>query len=137
MDNGQNVQTLYTEVYDHLLNCESGYLVLLDLFRQEAKANRKYRRRPVRDPFSAIGWELTGFFRGGHVPASPMDLSYGTLLLLLVVASLASYFSIRWDDARYYHPPIVHHTIPTPDRIGLSDGLTVYAAWNTSSYQYK
>ncbi|HLH60389.1 MAG TPA: hypothetical protein VKV20_01795 [Ktedonobacteraceae bacterium] len=137
MDNGQNVQALYPEIYDHLLNCESGCLVLLDLFRQEAKANRKYRRRPVRNPFSAIGWELTGFFRRGQVPMSPMALSYGTLLLLLVVASLVSYFSIRWDDARYYHPPIVHHTIPTPDGTGLSDGLKVYDACNASSYQYK
>lgn len=137
MDNGQNVETLYPEIYDHLLSCESGCLVLLDLFRQEAKANRKYRRRPVRNPFSAIGWELTGFFRGGQVPISPMALSYGTLLLLLIVGSLATYFSIRWDDARYYHPPIVKHTIPTPDGIGLSDGLKSYDACNASGYQYK
>ncbi len=139
MDTGQNVQALYPEVYDHLLNCESGCLVLLDLFRQEAKANRKYRRRPVRNPFSAISWELTGFFRRGQIPMSPMALSYGTLLLLLIVASLATYLSIRWDDARYYHPPIVKHTItiPTPDGIGFSDGLKIYDACNTGSYQYK
>jgi ABC-type branched-subunit amino acid transport system substrate-binding protein len=137
MDSGQNVETLYPEMYDHLLDCESGCLVLLDLFRQEAKASRKYRRRPVRSPFSAIGWELTGFFRGGQVPMSPMALAYGTLMLLLIVASLATYLSIRWDDARYYHPPIVKHTIPTPDGIGLSDGLNIYDACNTSSYQYK
>jgi hypothetical protein len=137
MDSGQNVETLYPEVYDHLLSCESGCLVLLDLFRQEAKANRKYRRRPVRNPFSAISWELTGFFRGGQVPMSPMALSYGTLMLLLIVASLATFLSIHWDDARYYHPPIVIHTIPTPDGIGLSDGLNVYDACNASSYQYK
>jgi hypothetical protein len=137
MDSGQNVETLYPEVYDHLLSCESGCLVLLDLFRQEAKANRKYRRRPVRNPFSAISWELTGFFRGGQVPVSPMALSYGTLMLLLIVASLATFLSIRWDDARYYHPPIIKHTIPTPDGIGLSDGLNIYDACNASSYQYK
>ena len=137
MDNGQNVETLYPEMYDHLLGCESGCLMLLDLFRQEAKANRKYRRRPVRNPFSAISWELTGFFRGGQVPMSPMALAYGTLILLLVVASLATYLSIRWDDARYYHPPIIKHTIPTPDGIGLSDGLNIYDACNASSYQYK
>jgi len=137
MDSGQNVETLYPEVYDHLLGCESGCLVLLDLFRQEAKANRKYRRRPVRNPFSAISWELTGFFRGGQVPVSPMALSYGTLMLLLIVASLATFLSIRWDDARYYHPPIIKHTIPTPDGIGLSDGLNIYDACNASSYQYK
>ena len=137
MDSGKNVETLYPEMYDHLLGCESGCLVLLDLFRQEAKASRKYRRRPVRNPFSAIGWELTGFFRGGQVPMSPMALAYGTLILLLIVASLATYLSIRWDDARYYHPPIVKHTIPTPDGIGLSDGLNIYDACNDSSYQYK
>ena len=137
MDSGQNVETLYPEVYDHLLSCESGCLVLLDLFRQEAKANRKYRRRPVRNPFSAISWELTGFFRGGQVPVSPMALSYGTLMLLLIVASLATFLSLRWDDARYYHPPIVKHTIPTPGGIGLSDGLNIYDACNASSYQYK
>src|SRR5579884_3071730 len=102
MDNGQNVQTLYTEVYDHLLNCETGCLVLLDLFRQEAKANRKYRRRLVRNPFSVIGWELSGFFRTGQVPISPMALAYGTLILLLVIASLSAFLAIRWDDARYY-----------------------------------
>jgi len=84
MDNGENVTLLYPEVQEHLLACESGCLVLLDLFRQEAKASRKYRRRLVRDPFSAIGWELSGFFRGGQVPMSPMALAYGTLILLLV-----------------------------------------------------
>lgn len=136
MDNGQNVETLYPEMYDHLLGCDSGCLVLLDLFRQEVKANRKYRRRPVRNPFSAIGWELTGFFRGGQVPMSPMALSYGTLILLLLVVSLATFLSIRWDDARYYHP-IIEHTIPTPDGIGMSDGLNIYDACNASSYQYK
>ncbi len=137
MDSGQNVASLYPEVQEHLLNCEVGCLVLLDLFRQEAKANRKYRRRPVRNPFSAIRWELTGFFRGGQVPMSPMALSYGTLLLLLLIASLSAYFAIRWDDARYYHPAIHRHIIPTPDGVGLSDGLKIYDACNANSYQYK
>jgi hypothetical protein len=135
MDNGENVALLYPEVQEHLLNCESGCLVLLELFRQEAKANRKYRRRPVRNPFSAIGWELTGFFRGGQVPMSPMALAYGTLILLLIVAALSSLLAIRWDDARYYRPPAL--TIPTPDGIGLSDGLKVFDACNASSYQDK
>src|SRR5579883_880078 len=137
MDNGQNVQTLYTEVYDHLLNCESGCLVLLDLFRQEAKANRKYRRRPVRDPFSAIGWELSGFFRTGHVPMNPMALAYGTLIWVLLVASVSAFLAIRWDDARYYRAPVVPHTIPTPDGLGFSDGLHIYDACNPTSYQDK
>ncbi len=137
MDDNGSVASLYPEVQEHLLTCESGCLVLLDIYRQEAKATRKYRRRPVRNPFSAIWWELTGFFRGGHVPISPMALSYGTLLLLLLVASLSSYLAIRWDDARYYHPPVHARTIPTPDGVGLSDGLQVFDACNASSYQYK
>ena len=137
MDDNQSIASLYPEVQEHLLTCESGCLVLLDIYRQEAKATRKYRRRPVRNPFSAIWWELTGFFRGGHVPMSPMALSYGTLLLLLLVASLSSYLAIRWDDARYYRPPVSVHTFPTPDGVGLSDGLKVFDACNASSYQYK
>lgn len=137
MDNGQNVAELYPEVHDHLLICDTGCLVLLDLFRQEAKANRKFRRRPVRDPFSAIGWELSGFFRTGQVAMSPMALAYGTLILLLLVASLGAFLAIRWDDARYYHPPVVSHTIPTPDGIGISDGLHIYDACNAGSYQDK
>src|SRR5579863_4832095 len=84
MDSGQNVAQLYPEMQDHLLSCESGCLVLLDLFRSEAKANRKYRRRAVRDPFRAISWEVTGFFRGGQLTISPRALSYGTLLLLIL-----------------------------------------------------
>lgn len=136
MDNGQNVAELYPDVHDHLLSCETGCLVLLDLFRQEAKASRKFRRRAVHNPFSAIGWELTGFFRGGQVPISPMALSYGTLILLLLVASLSTFLAIRWDDARYYHAPL-HRILPTPDGIGLSDGLKIYDACNASSYQDK
>jgi hypothetical protein len=137
MDNGSNVAELYPEVHDHLLICDTGCLVLLDLFRQEAKANRKYRRRPVRDPFSVIGWELSGFFRTGQVPMSPMALAYGTLILLLLIASLSAFLAIHWDDARYYHPPVIQHTIPTPDGVGLSDGLHIYDACNAGSYQDK
>lgn len=136
MDNGSNVTELFPEVHDHLLICDTGCLVLLDLFRQEAKANRKYRRRTVRDPFSAIGWELSGFFRTGQVPMSPMALAYGTLILLLLIASLSTFLAIRWDDARYYQAPVAH-TIPTPDGIGISDGLHIYDACNASSYQDK
>lgn len=137
MDSGENVAELYPEVHDHLLLCDTGCLVLLDLFRQEAKANRKFRRRPVRDPFSAIGWELSGFFRTGQVPMSPMALAYGTLILLLLVGALSAFLGIRWDDGRYYHPPVAHHTLPTPDGIGISDGLHVYDACNAQSYQDK
>lgn len=137
MDNGQNVAELYPEVHDHLLICDTGCLVLLDLFRQEAKANRKYRRRPVRDPFSVIGWELSGFFRTGQVTMSPMALAYGTLILLLLVTSLGAFLAVRWDDARYYRPPVISHAIPTPDGIGISDGLHIYDACNASSYQDK
>ncbi len=136
MDSGQNVALLYPDVQEHLLICENGCLVLVDLFRQEAKATRKIRRRPVRDPFSVIGWEITGFFRGGQIPISPRALSLGTLLFLLLIASLSSYLAIRWDDLRHYHS--VHiHTIPTPDGIGLSDGLKIYDACNASGYQDK
>src|SRR5947209_8402780 len=135
MDSGQSVALLYPAVHEHLLACETGCLVLLDLFQQEVKANRKFRRRPVRDPFRVISWELTGFFRGGQVPISPMALSYGTLILLLLIASLSVFLAVRWDDARYYHPAV--HQLPTPDGIGLSDGLHIYDACNTSSYQYK
>ncbi|HEX7736648.1 MAG TPA: hypothetical protein VF458_17500, partial [Ktedonobacteraceae bacterium] len=137
MDSGRNVAELFPEVHDHLLICDSGCLVLLDLFRQEAKATRKYRRRPVRDPFSVIGWELSGFFRTGQVPMGPMALAYGTLILLLLIASLSAYLAIRWDDARYYHPPLVTHTIPTPDGVGFSDGLHIYDACNVASYTAK
>jgi hypothetical protein len=137
MDSGQNVAMLYPEVQEHLVTCESGCLVLLDIFREEAKVSRKYRRRKVRDPFSAIGWELTGFFRGGQIPMSPMALSYGTLILLLLVSTLSVFFAIHWDDARYYHPPVHKVIIPTPDGIGLSDGLKVFDACNASGYQDK
>jgi len=136
MDSGQNVAFLYPDVQEHLLSCEAGCLVLLDLFRQEAKANRKNRRRPVRDPFSVIGWEISGFFRGGQIPISPRALSFGTLIFLLLIASLSAYAGIRWDDLRYYHPLHIH-TIPTPDGIGLSDGLKIYDACNAGGYQDK
>src|SRR5712691_1285289 len=66
-----------------------------------------------------------------------MALSYGTLLLLLLVATFSVYFRIRWDDARYYHAPFTRHSIPTPDGVGLSDGLKIYDACNANGYQYK
>jgi len=137
MDSGQHVEDLYPEVFDHLQICETGCLVLLDLLRQEAKANRKYRRRPVRDPFRAIGWEVTGFFRDGQITAAPRALSYGTLILLLLITTLTAYLAINLDNARYYHSPVIQHFIPTPDGIGLSDGLKVFDACNTNSYQDK
>lgn len=135
MTSGKNVAELYPEVQEHLLICDTGCLVLLDLFRQEAKANRKYHRRAVRDPFSIIGWEISGFFRTGQVPVSPMALAYGTLILLLFIASFSSFLAIRWDDARYALVP--QKTIPTPDGIGLSDGLHIYDACNAASYTDK
>lgn len=137
LDNGLNVEMLYPAIYDHLQLCETGCLVLLDLLRQEAKATRKFRRPPVRDPFRAIGWETTGFFRGGQITVSPKALSYGTLILLLLFVSLTAFLAVRLDDARYYHPPVILHTIPTPDGIGLSDGLKIFDACNASSYQDK
>jgi hypothetical protein len=137
MDSGQNVAYLYPDVQEHLLTCDAGCLVLLDIFRQEAKASRKNRRRLERNPFKIIGWEITGFFRGGQLPVSTRALSFGTLIFLLLVASLSTYVSIRWDDARYYHPPVHVHSIPTPDGIGLSDGLKIYDACNAIIYQDK
>src|SRR5216684_5664166 len=137
MDSGQNVIMLYPAIQEHLVTCESGCLVLLDIFREEAKSSRKYRRRKVRDPFSVIGWELSGFFRGGQVPMSPMALAYGTLIILLLVSTLSVFFAVHWDDARYYHPPVHKVILPTPDGIGLSDGLKVFDACNASSYQDK
>ncbi|HLI87050.1 MAG TPA: hypothetical protein VKV37_00090 [Ktedonobacteraceae bacterium] len=136
MDSGQKVALLYPEVQEHLLTCESGCLVLLEMFRQEAKATRKYRRRPVRDPFSAMGWALSGFFRGGQVPMHPMALSYGVLILILIFASLSTYAGIKWHDA-IYHPVPHLHLIPTPDGIGFSDGLKIYDACNAGSYHDK
>jgi hypothetical protein len=134
LDQGQNAAALYPEVQTHLLNCDAGCLVLLDMLKQEARATRKYRRKAVRDPFSAIWWEITGFFRGGQVPMSPMALAYGTLILLLIVASCSAYLGFSWDEARH---SIHQHLIPTPDGIGLSDGLKVYDACNRNSYQNK
>ncbi|MBX5449283.1 ABC transporter substrate-binding protein [Thermogemmatispora sp.] len=136
MDSGQNVALLYPEVQAHLLVCDTGCLVLLDLFRQEAKANRKYRRRPVRDPFRVMWWEISGFFRGGLVPIAPRALAFGTLILVLLLTSLTAFLAIRWDDARYYHPPNTH-LLPTPDGIGLSDGLKIFDACNAAGYQDK
>lgn len=137
LDSGKDVESLYPEIHDHLLMCDAGCLVLLDLFRQEARSSRKYRRQPVRDPFSAIGWQLSGFFRVGQIPMSPMALAYGTLMLLLLVASLSALLTFNWDEARHTTPSVTQHTIPTPDGIGLSDGLHIYDACNTASYQDK
>lgn len=136
MDGGQNVALLYPTVQAHLLGCESGCLVLLDLFRQDAKETRKYRRRLVRDPFSAIGWELSGFFRGGQIPMSPKALAYGTFMLLLLVASFSVYLTYQADYARY-HPVASTHLIPTPDGVGLSDGMKIYDACNANGYNDK
>ncbi|MDQ2716262.1 MAG: ABC transporter substrate-binding protein [Chloroflexota bacterium] len=136
MDSGENVAMLYPEVQEHLLACETGCLVLLELLRQEARANRKYRRRLVRNPFSVMWWEVTGFFRGGHVPMAPRALAFGTLIFLLLFGALGAYLGIRWDDARYYHP-LHQHVLPTPDGVGLSDGLKIYDACNASDYQDK
>jgi hypothetical protein len=136
LDGGQNVALLYPDVQEHLMLCENGCLVLVDLFRQEAKASRKYRRRVVKDPFSAIGWSLSGFFRGGQVPMKPMALAYGMLILMLTVGFLSSYFGINIHEA-IYHPPLHIHTIPTPDDVGLSDGLKIYDACNTNGYNLK
>ncbi|HTK10809.1 MAG TPA: hypothetical protein VL485_26795 [Ktedonobacteraceae bacterium] len=133
LDSGQNVAQLYPEVQAHLAVCENGCLILLDLLRQEVKATRKYRRRAVKDPFSAIGWSLSGFFRGGQVPMHPMALAYGTLILLLIVGALSAYFGINVHES-IYHPVVHVRTIPTPDDVGMSDGLKVYDACNTNSY---
>jgi len=133
MDSGQNVAALYPEVQEHLLNCQSGCLILLDLFKQEAKATRKYRRRPVYDPFRAMFWIVTGFFRLGQVTMAPMALSYGALILILLFASLSTY----WHEQIYHPIPPAPHLIPTPDGIGLSDGTKIFDACNAASYQDK
>ncbi len=136
MDSGENVALLYPEMHDHLMTCESGCLVLLDVFQQEAKTNRKFRRKPVRDPFRAMWWSLTGFFRSGQISMSPMALSYGVLILLIIFASASTYIGINWHEA-IYHPTPHPHLIPTPDGIGLSDGLKIYDACNTDSFRAK
>ncbi len=131
---GQPAAMLYPEVHAHLQNCEMGCLALLDLFQQEAKTNRKNKRKPVRDPFSAIGWELSGFFRAGQVPMSPKALAYGTLMLLLIVAFLGALMGSSWNESHYHVPAA---TIPTPDGVGLSDGLKIFDACNAPAYQAK
>ncbi len=137
MDSGQNIAALYPDVQEHILSCDAGCLVLLDLLKQEAKATRKYRRRPVRDPFRAMYWILTGFFRGGQLPIAPMALSYGALILIILFASLSTYLGINWHESIYHPPPTPVHLIPTPDGIGISDGLKIYDACNAQSYQAK
>jgi len=131
---GQPAAMLYPEVHEHLQTCDMGCLVLLDLFQQEATTNRKNKRKPVRDPFSAIGWELSGFFRTGQVPMSPRALAYGTLMLMLIVALLGAYVGSNWNES-HYHMPVA--TKPTPDGAGLSDGLKIFDACNTQAYQNK
>lgn len=132
---GQPAALLYPEVHEHLLRCDTGCLVLLDLFKQDAKATKKFKRRPVRDPFSAIGWELSGFFRSGQIPMSTQALAYGTLMLLLLVASLGALLGFNWNESRYHS---THVSVrPTPDGVGLSDGLKVFDACNASAYQDK
>ncbi len=132
---GQPVALLYPEVHEHLLDCDTGCLVLMDLFKQDAKANKKYKRRAVRDPFSAIGWEVSGFFRSGQVPMSPKALAYGTLMLLLLVASLGALLGFNWNESRYHSAHVA--TQPTPDGVSLSDGLKVFDACDASAYQNK
>jgi len=132
-DSKLDVATLYPEVHAHLQSCDAGCQVLLALCQQEAKATRKNRRRPVRNPFKVIGWELTGFFRGGQVPISPRALAFGTLLLLIVFASLSTYTGIYLYEARYHPAPIM----TLPDGIGISDGLHTYDACNTGSFNDK
>ncbi len=131
---GQPVAVLYPEVHEHLLQCDTGCLVLMDLFKEDAKVNKKYRRRAVRDPFSAIGWELSGFFRSGQIPMSTKALAYGTLMLLLLVASLGTLLGFTWNENRHSSHVI---TRPTPDGVGLSDGLKIFDACNAGAYQNK
>ncbi len=135
LETGQNVALLYPDVQQHLLTCESGCLVLLGIFQQEAKANRKFRRKPVRNPFGVIWWEISGFFRSGQVPISPKALAYGTLMLLVLFALLGGYAGFNIDEARRYQPPA--KLIPTPDGVGFSDGLKIYDACNGSGYEAK
>ncbi len=132
-DSKLDVATLYPEVHAHLQSCDAGCPVLLTLCQQEAKATRKNRRRPVHNPFKVIGWEITGFFRGGQVPISPRALAFGTLLLLIVFASLSTYTGINLYEARYHPTP----TMAMPDGIGISDGLHTYDACNVQSFNDK
>ncbi|HEV2662332.1 MAG TPA: hypothetical protein VGU68_17130, partial [Ktedonobacteraceae bacterium] len=132
-DSKLDVATLYPELHAHLRGCDAGCPVLLALCQQEAKATRKNRRRPVRNPFKVIGWEISGFFRGGQVPISPRALAFGTLLLLIVFASLSTYTGIYLYEARYHPAP----TMALPDGIGISDGLHTYDACNTQSFNDK
>lgn len=131
MDSGQNVALLYPELQEHLVTCKSGCLMLLELLLQDAKKAHKHPRSPVHNPFKVIGWELTGFFRSGQIPMSTKALAYGTLMLLLIVASLSGLL-ISFID---HHTPA--YLLPTPDGIGLSDGLKIFDACNGAGYQDK
>jgi hypothetical protein len=132
---GQPVAVLYPEIHEHIEHCDMGCQMLLELFTQEAKKNSKYKRNLVRDPFSAIGWELSGFFRAGQVPMSAKALAYGTLMLLLVVASLGALVGFNWDESHYH--AAYANAMPIPDGVGLSDGLKIFDACNTSAFQDK
>jgi len=133
LEHADNVAHLYPQVHAHLSICAGDCPVLLDLLLQEARAERT-ASRPVRNPLVVIGWELSGFFRRGQVAISPMALASGTLILLLLVASLSTLLAIRWDDARSAQP---YPSLPIPDGVGLSDGLHVYDACNTAGYKAK
>lgn len=136
LEHADNVAHLYPQVHAHLSICTSDCPVLLDLLLQESQADRA-ASRPVRNPLAVIGWELSGFFRSGQVAISPLALACGTLILLLLVASLSTLLAIRWDDARFASSVRPQQSLPTPDGVGLSDGLHIYDACNPAGYQTK
>jgi len=131
LDSGQNVALLYPELQEHLLTCKSGCLMLLELLLQDAKKTRKDPNSPIYNPFKVIGWEFTGFFRNGVISISTKALAYSTLMLLLLIASLSGLLVFSID----HQPPT--HLLPTPDGIGLSDGLKIFDACNAIGYQDK
>ncbi|MBE3558976.1 MAG: ABC transporter substrate-binding protein [Ktedonobacteraceae bacterium] len=135
LEQEKNAATLYPEVQLHLLTCESGCPLILELLQQEIRTGGGTPREPIRNPFSVIGWELSGFFHGGQLTLSPRMLASGTLILLLIVASLSAYLGISWNEWR--HRPASVQTIPTPDGIGLSDGLKIFDACNAAAYKAK
>lgn len=130
LESGQNGALLYPELQEHLVTCKSGCLMLLELLLQDAKKTRKDPNSPIYNPFKVIGWEFTGFFRSGLVSISAKALAYGTLMLLLLVASLSGLLVFSID----HQSP---HVLPTPDGIGLSDGLKIFDACNGIGYQDK
>ena len=132
-DSKLDVATLYPEVYAHVQHCEAGCPVLLALCQQEAKATRKNRRRPVRNPFKVIGWQMTGLFHGGLVPIAPRALAFATLLLVLLFASLSTFAGIYLYETRTHPAP----TIAIPDGVGISDGSSTYDACNREGFNDK